>query len=283
MIKKNLKYIWLPALVLFASCSNWSNIIPKSSFDAPFPKKNKDLTQVLGNKLYIKRGKDTTRLSIAVNGIRNIITDKNGDTIFYGSVSKFRGLYYFSQQLNDTSYLIYAVKLKGNYLYGLNAPWYEGKLIDRSIARGEYKGLIKSISADSSIIRLHPDKKEMRKLYAMIMDSLPPDTLLAVPANMNVPAKIDTNEITQQVDPEDYEMFSKVYPNPATNEVNIELQQRTDVKYMLSDITGKTLTNGELHDSVNKVDISALQNGIYVLTLAKADGKGEESVKIIKH
>ena len=188
----------------------------------------------------------------------------------------------FSQQLNDTSYLIYAVKLKGNYLYGLNAPWYEGKVIDHRILKGEYKGLVKSINKDSSVIRLHPDKREMRKLSAMIMDSLPADTLLAVPGNINAPSKIDTNSITEQFDPEDYEMFSKVYPNPATTEVNIELQQKADVKYMLSDITGKAITNGELHDSLNKVDISNLHDGIYVLTLTKADGKGEESVKIIK-
>jgi Secretion system C-terminal sorting domain len=282
-MKKQILYVCLLACFAFASCSNnWSNVIPKSTFDASFPKVNKDLTQILGNEIYIKRGKDTTRFNISDDGKHNLITDKNGDTIFCGTVSKFRGLYYFSQQLNDTSYLIYAVKLKGNYLYGLNAPWYEGILIDHSIEKGEYKDMVKRISADGKVIRLHPDKKEMKKLYAMIMDSLPPDTLLSVPVKMSDRVKIDTVSITQEIDPDDFEMFSKVYPNPATDELNIELQQKENVKYTLSDITGKAVANGELNDSVNKVNVNALQNGIYVLTLVKADGKGEESVKIIK-
>src|ERR1700739_2895685 len=268
--------------VLFSSCDNWSNVIPKSTYDAPFPKKNRDLTELLGNKLYIKRGKDTTMFNVTYLDKRNLITEKNGDTIFYGTVSKFRGLYYFSQQLNDTSYLIYAVNIKGNYLYGLNAPWYEGIVIDHHVLKGEYKGLVKKISADGTVIRLHPDKKEMKKMYAMIMDSLPPDTLIFVTQKNITPAKIDTASITRSIDPDDFEMFSKVYPNPATTEVNVELQQKSDVKYSLSDITGKALSNGELHDSINKVDVSSLKDGIYILTLAKADGKGEESVKIIK-
>jgi hypothetical protein len=282
VMKKNVLYTCLLATLLLGSCNDWSNVIPKSTFDAPFPKKNKDLTEILGNKLYIKRGKDTTIFNIVNNGKLNLITDKNGDTIFCGTVSKFRGLYYFSQQLSDTAYLIYAVKIKDDFLYGLNAPWYEGILIDHRVEKGEYKKLVKSISKDGKIIRLHPDKIEMRKLYAMIMDSLPPDTLLAVPHKIIVPVKVDTATITQQIDPEDFEMFSKVYPNPATSELNVELQQKANVKFMLSDITGKALTNGELHDSINKVDVSSLHNGIYILTLVKADGKGEESVKIIK-
>jgi hypothetical protein len=282
-MKNVILYSCLLATLLFSSCTNnWSNVIPKSSFVASFPKANKDLTDILGNKLYIKRGKDTTRFDISDNGKQNLITDKNGDTIFCGTVSKFRGLYYVSQQLNDSSYLIYAVKVKGNYLYGLNAPWYEGILIDHSIERGEFKDIVKSISADKKIIRLHPDKKEMKKLYTMIMDSLPPDTILTVPEKIAKSAKIDTSAITQQIDPDDFEMFSKVYPNPATDELNIELQCKGGVKYMLSDITGKAISNGELNDAANKVNVSSLQNGIYILTLAKADGKGEESVKIIK-
>lgn len=270
-------------MVFVTSCTNqWANLVPKSSFDSPFPKANKDLSQILGSKLYIKRGKDTAILNIRNTGKYNLITDKNGDTIFCGTVSHFRGLYYFSQSITDTSYLIYAVKIVGDKMYGLNAPWYEGVIIDHHIKKGEYKDMVKSISRDSLVIRLHPVKSEMRKLYALIMDSIPPDTLLAVPAKMAQPVKIDIAAITAQFDPEEYALLSKVYPNPASDELNIELQQKGEVKYMISDILGKGITNGELHDTLNKVDVSTLHSGVYILTLTKADGKGEESVKIIK-
>jgi hypothetical protein len=269
--------------IFFASCGgDWSNVIPKSSFDAPFPKTNKDLTQVLGNKLYIKRGKDTTVFKIVYNGKQNLITDKNGDTIFCGAVSKFRGLYYFSQQLTDTSFLIYAVKVKGELLYGLNAPWYEGILIDHRIQKGEYRDLVKRISVDGKVIRLHPEKIEMKKLYAIIMDSIPPDTMLGGPLKVITLTKLDTASIITQIDPEEFDMLSKVYPNPVTSELNVDLQQKADVKYMVSDILGKPITNGEFHDTTNKLDISNLPNGVYVLTLTPSNGKGEESVRLIK-
>jgi hypothetical protein len=284
MIIKRISAVGLLAVsILFTSCNNWSSVIPKSSFDTAFPKENKDLTDLLGSKLYLKRGNDTTIFSITYNGKQNLIVDKNGDTIFCGKVSKFRGLYYFSQALTDTTYLIYAVKKKENLLYGLNAPWYEGILIDHHVLKGEYKDIVKSISTDGKVIRLHVVKSEMRKLYTMIMDSLPPDTILMAPVKMNMPpAKVDTNLIAAQIDPEDYEMFSRIFPNPATTEVTVELQQKANVKYTISDILGKAITNGELHDSVSTININGLNKGIYVLTLVKADGKGEESVKIIK-
>jgi len=282
---KRIFLVLISTLLFCASCTNnWSNVIPKSSFDGAFPKVNKDLTKVLGNKLYIKRGKDTTVFTVSDNGKLNLITDKNGDTIFCGTVSKFRGLYYFSQALTDTTFLIYAVKIKGQYLYGLNAPWYEGILIDHRILKGLYKELVKSISSDNKVIRLHPVKSEMRKMYADIMDSIPPDTMLAGPVkgNADKDMKVDTTGIATQIDPEEFDMLSKIYPVPATTEMTIELQQKADVKYMISDILGKSIANGELHDTSTKVDVSSLPNGVYVLTLLKADGKGEESVRFVK-
>lgn len=226
-------FLLVAAIALLSSCNNWTNIIPKSAFDAPFPKANKDLTNILGTKLYLKRGKDTTILTIHNTGKYNLITDKNGDTIFCGKVSQYKGLYYFSQSLTDTTYLIYAVKVENNLLYGLNAPWYEGIIIDHHIKKGEYKDLVKKISPDGMVIRLHAIKPEMHKLYTMIMDSLPPDTILRVPQNITaVLTKADTVSAVTEVDPEEYEMFSKVYPNPATDSVTIEMQEKEKVRYI---------------------------------------------------
>ena len=280
---KRIIYCLVIISMFCVSCTNeWDKFIPKSTFDAPFPKPNKDLTKILGKKLYIKRGKDTTKFNITATDKLNLITDKNGDTIFCGTVSKFRGLYYFSQQLNDTAYLIYAVKKVGDLLYGLNAPWFEGIQIDKRIEKGEYKELVKYISIDGKVIRIHPEKHSMKKMYAEVMDSIPPDTILAVPGNMSTPAVMDTTNITQQIDPDDFEMFSKVYPNPAKDEVNIDLQEKQEVKYMISDMTGKTIVYGDLHDTTNKIDVSKLPAGIYIITLVKTGSNEEESVKIIK-
>src|ERR1700739_3963023 len=102
-MKSLVKLLIICFVVSGVSCTNkWASMVPKSSFDAPFPRANKDLTELLGNKLYIKRGKDTTVFNIINKGDKNLIIDKNSDTIFFGVVSRYKGLLYFSQQLNDT-------------------------------------------------------------------------------------------------------------------------------------------------------------------------------------
>jgi hypothetical protein len=60
------------------------------TYDAPFPKKNKNLSLMLGDKLTIKRANDTIELEIIstkdINIIRNI---SNNDTLFIGKVSTY--------------------------------------------------------------------------------------------------------------------------------------------------------------------------------------------------
>ncbi|MCU0421587.1 MAG: hypothetical protein MUC81_02160 [Bacteroidia bacterium] len=63
---------------------------PMLTYDAPFPKKNKNLSLMLGDKLTIKRANDTIELEIIstkdINIIRNI---SNNDTLFIGKVSTY--------------------------------------------------------------------------------------------------------------------------------------------------------------------------------------------------
>ncbi|HTB06208.1 MAG TPA: T9SS type A sorting domain-containing protein [Bacteroidia bacterium] len=284
MNKRNWLGLFAIAFALFfCSCSNIdpTKIFPKTTFDAPFPKGDKNLTSILGDHTVVKLDKDTFMLRITSAGNVNYVVDeKERDTVFVGNVSRYRGLYYFSHKINDTAYWIFAVKIKDRLIYGLNGALKETFCVDRQIEKGEHASLVKFINKDRNEIRLHPDKKEIRSMLTIVMDTLKADTLLAIMHDKAVPT--DTAAITAAVDPEEYEFINKVYPNPAKAEVNVELQQPVKLIYYVSDITGKSVFNGQFNDTTNKVDVSSLPVGVYILTVSSRDNRRAESVKIIK-
>ncbi len=271
--------LFLIIILLYSCGDSLEKIYPKTTFDSPFPKRNLNLTNILGDNLTIKSGTDTLILTISAFKNYNLIIDnKTGDTLFKGTVCKFRGLYYFNQQLNDTSYWIYAVKLNDSLIYGLNSAWGQTLLVDRAIENGQHRKLVKYLSADK--IRLHPDKRELKKLYSSIIDSILPDTILMF---NNLPSALPdtTNKITS-IDPDNFEFFSKVYPNPTIDFLNIELQQKIKINYQLTDLSGRAVLQGQFIDLKNKIDLSRQVNGIYFLTLFNSTDNIKETIKIVK-
>jgi|GEM_PF-2351011 len=69
-----------------------------------------------------------------------------------------------------------------------------------------------------------------------------------------------------------------VYPNPVRNQLNIV--QASGANYILMDITGKSLTVGNITGNKASVDVSSLASGMYMLQLTK-DGHTEK-VKFVK-
>lgn len=273
---------WLTVSLALTACGgSVEEILPKTTFDSPFPKRNYDITNVLGNELNIKTPNDTLTLNISATKKSNLITDRTtGDTLFLGTVCRFRGMYYFNQQLNDSSYWIYAVKINDNLIYGFNSAWGQTLLVDRAIENGQHKKLVKYLSADR--IRLHPDKRELKNLFTAIVDSITPDTIIMQFNSTYANDYTDTTGVARQIDPEDYVFFSKVYPNPTTDFVNIELQQKNKITYQLTDINGKTVLHGQFTDTKNKIDLTGQTDGIYSLTLANPTDNQTETTKIVK-
>jgi len=175
----NLRSFLIVIVILFFSCDELEKLFPKSSFDAAYPKANLNVEPVFGSYLVIKKDNDTLYLRISGtknnNTVYNLLT---GDTLFDGKISLDKGLYYFSQPVNDTSFFIYAIKLKSNLIYGLNSVYEQAFQIDREIINGNYPKLVKYIGPSYHPIRLHPDETELNKLFLTIIDSIIPDTII---------------------------------------------------------------------------------------------------------
>ena len=279
-MKTLLNIIILTIIFALTSCGGNLNE-PNITFDSQFPKRNKNLANILGDELKIKSGEDTLIYKITSSKNNNlIINSKTRDTVFFGTVSKFRGLYYFNEQLNDSSYWIYAVKISDNLIYGLNTARAQLEYVDQEIKNGNNRKLIKYINSDTSFIRLHPDKREMKKLFSSIISNFLPDTILNYQETYS---KIqDATSTLTVIDPEDFNYISKAYPNPTKDILNIELQQKSKSTFQLTDLSGKIVLQGQLNEIINKIDISKQQIGVYALTIVNTAEKEKETIKIIK-
>lgn len=247
----------------------------KSTFDAPFPKRNRNLARILGDTLQIKGRCSYLTFKILSTRKSNLIVNiETGDTLFNGTVCKYRDLYYFNEQIDDSSFRIFALRITDSLIYGLQ-NYFQYSQIDNLIAN--HPQLVKFI--DGGLIKLHSDKKELHKLYTAILKDTKPFEIIRstsfAPSN-------DLDEESVQIASDDFEVLSNVYPNPAKDILNVELHwQNASTRYSLSDFNGKVVLEGEFRELSNKIDISHLPNGIYVLTVLSSE-RQPETLKIIK-
>lgn len=73
-------------------------------------------------------------------------------------------------------------------------------------------------------------------------------------------------------------MAIKAYPNPATNLVNVYFGRGENLSFVIADVTGKVINQGQLRN--HSIDISQLERGIYILRVN--DGQKSLSTKLIK-
>lgn len=68
-------------------------------------------------------------------------------------------------------------------------------------------------------------------------------------------------------------MMLKVYPNPADTSVTLALQEGTMARIILSSMDGKPVFDREASGISQKIDISSLQAGLYIVTVESASGE----------
>lgn len=100
------------------------------------------------------------------------------------------------------------------------------------------------------------------------------DTSNILKFSVTAPAINEENQLEPKV---------KVYPNPASSKVIIELRQNyKEVNYKLFDITGKCIMEGQKMDNWSfDINVSALKNGIYLINVQS--GKINETRRIQIH
>lgn len=291
---KNIHKIFIIGL-LVTSCSDEVTIKIKSSFDSPFPKRTKDLTWNLGKDFSLKRESDTLDFKVTFNKDNRynyIIEKKAHDTVFAGTVCKYKGLYYFNRQINDTSYWIYAVKIQNGTIIGLQTDWiqmlswdskFDRFLINPKDVKNAKSSVLKYVDLNKDIIKLTPEKRVMKKFYEAIIDSLPIDTLInwyKPIQDIEIEKKLTDIELLE-TNIDQLDIIDRLYPNPAKDNVTLVLNYQEIFQYGIFDINGKLIDNGKLKALKNNINTSYLKNGIYFLRVYPSDNDEVETVKII--
>jgi hypothetical protein len=73
----------------------------------------------------------------------------------------------------------------------------------------------------------------------------------------------------------------KMYPNPANNFVTVEVNNLTNAKLQVLDVTGKVLMNESLNNTTNSVNVQQLPTGLYFFKVTSNEGTATS--KIIKN
>ncbi|MBC7862411.1 MAG: T9SS type A sorting domain-containing protein [Bacteroidia bacterium] len=276
-----LKKIFFLSLVSILLCSceeRQSEII----FNSSFPKKNNDLSELWGDKFTLISKGDTFAVSISysANGNNLVKNEKKGDTIFFGTVSKYRGTLYFSEKISGEFYNIFVAKKRGNLIYGLNMREYQKDFVCGKIWSGDFENMVVSRNTDTTVICLRPEKKLMKELFnGLLNPTFSPDSILA--GGERKPLEIIDLTSEQENKTEESAVFSKIYPNPFNDFLKVELIEGADCHYSLSDMSGKKLMSGTFSSSENIVT-KQLPPGFYLLSIIVPEKQSTEFFKLMK-
>lgn len=91
-------------------------------------------------------------------------------------------------------------------------------------------------------------------------------------------------ESTLSVEKFDMQSAIRVYPNPTTTSVNIDLSQLQAGEYglFLVDLNGRVISEKHTHQTTEEIDVSHLPVGVYLLQVYGYSAKKLETFKIVK-
>ena len=288
-IMKKILLLFLLSSFLF-SCSYVEEEAFSISYKSTIAQRYKNLQHLLGNHILIKHQGDTLGLFINYNRKTkfNLITEEiSKDTLFYGTVNKYKGLYYFNEQISDSSYYIAAVDISKNSIKGLFSTTeqmlllYE-MLIDEKVTHKKMNEFV-SYSSDSTGIELTPNKKLMHIFYTQILKEIKADTLLNETNTIENETIAKPSEITFTLISSNSEnkIISRLYPNPADEYFYLEtFKTEETLTASLFNKLGKKVLQKEITSYKLKINCSELTPGVYFLQLK--NGKAyAESEKIV--
>ena len=118
---------------------------------------------------------------------------------------------------------------------------------------------------------LQPDETVEATMYATLRPEVEPGSVTWLDILMTIPCGCNTAMVTFWVTPLDPTQVAEshqdiiIFPNPATNFVNIEAEGLQTV--LLTDINGKALSSHTAKGNSIRIDISGLKAGIYLIAV----------------
>lgn len=258
---KKTKFIALTIVLCFLlfQCED-SGFTENITFEKPYPGVRQDLSKILGTTFSLINEEDTAHFKMTYDPNQRWnywISLPDQDTLFAGMVSRHKNLYFLNFKINDTTYQIQSLRIKDQYVQGVGSKWFQmTELYDRVASRA-YQKLIKSFDSTSKDYHLYVRPKELQSFFESVLDSLPKVSL--------VTAKQLDKLQTESKDSSSKGFAVKLYPNPSTDFVQIEMSQEGNYLLELSDQQGKIMYQKKFSTAIFKLDLKGFRPGNYFL------------------
>ena len=105
------------------------------------------------------------------------------------------------------------------------------------------------------------------------------------PVSEGVQQPFEISVVTGIEEAKDIFLNVSAYPNPTTDylELKVENLQLSELSYKLYDISGKVYQNKEIGNSITKIEMQNLPQGIYFIKVIDTKNKEFKTFKIIKN
>lgn len=255
----------------------------KSRFQSEFPKRYRNLKDKFGDEILIKRGKDTLKVEFKFekkSKINHIVI--NNDTVFSGTVTKYKKKYYLSREIKDSTFFIHAISIKKDLIKGLGYEVEQMLLVDDFFNQKLYKDPLKRKCVplikhkDSTCVILKTDKKLVGSLFNFILNEIRPDTLIRQQQVMDSVSviKLLTDTVKSNLEP-----TYQVYSNPLDREVIVKCKQQKKCRCIITDTGGKVVYTSQLQNEVNNITVNGVA-GFYIVSIYNSGNEKIQSSKV---
>ena len=315
-------FYYLPVLLLLIpACKEGGlrpDICPHSSFTAAFPKRPVNLIRRLGDSLRLEiaetdyeqrqpavsdsRKADTASQNAAYKPEIRIDTEKyridydrktkmntvtrlpHRDTVFYGLVSVYRGLYYFSMPIDDSTFWIGAVNIGMDSIQGLGFLWSQMCALEGYMHQHPNSSLILSANTSRDEFRLKPDKKILKEIYPGLVAPCPKYKIISdqveykedswAPIEKKLKAESQYRKVENTI-------AESVYPVPASDFIDIDFTNSGNYTVQLIDNSGRIILSRKVSGKFSELAINGFRPGFCILRVYAPDDKMMETHRVI--
>ncbi len=277
-IKKILIFTFV-ALILFGC----GELEPNVDFSEPVKGRLINLSNKVGDTFQIVRENDTIKYSLYFDKSTdfNYLVKSDTDTVFIGTVTKRNELFLLNRPLKNGKFAIHALKFTDSTVTGLETEWLQSSIIKNKLDSGKYVNLI----ADTvGVNTLQTKKKDAKEIFRLVIELLEPEKLLFYELDY-LTTELEKDTILKRFDTQTAKkirLIEKVYPNPFTNKITIELTEKAHYVFKVFDLNGKLIKTSKLNTDNMEMELPNLKSGYYILKILSENTELLDEIKLIK-
>lgn len=256
---------------------------PNVNFAEPVKGRTINLSNKVGEMFQIVRENDTINYSLYFDKSTdyNYLVKSDTDTVFIGTVTKRNELFLLNRPLKNGKFAIHALKFTDSTVTGLETEWLQSYIIKNELDSGKYINLI---TDTVGVYTLQTKKKDGKEIFRFVIEQLEPEKLVSYELDyLSDDYKKDTIN-TNLVNPiiRKIKLIKKVYPNPFTDNITIELTEKAPYVFKIFDLNGKHIKTSKLNTNNMKIELPNLKTGYYILKILAPNTQILDEIKLVK-